>query len=224
MRLRALFDEVPHSSDKWENFFEVYERHLEHRMHEGVNLVEVGVQKGGSLDMWYDYFANPKSITGIDIDPECLNHDYGDKNIKVVIGDQGAAGFWDEFLATQGPIDVFIDDGGHYMDQQILTFEKVFPFLGMGGVYICEDTHTSYMPHNGGGLYLEGSFIEYAKDFIDVLHLDWSNASTEILNHKRKLAAGLSGVFFYDSIVVFEKFGKRNMKRVSPRRFPDPAV
>ena len=34
----------------------------------------------------------------------------------------------------------------------IVTFEALFPALRDGGVYLCEDTHTSYFPGYGGGL------------------------------------------------------------------------
>ena len=36
---------------------------------------------------------------------------------------------------------------------------------------------------------------------------------------KKKLAMDLTSVHFYDSMIVFEKFGKRNMTRVSPNKF-----
>jgi cephalosporin hydroxylase len=216
--LREHFDKAVHSSDKWEPYFEVYERHLRRFIPQKIHLVEVGVQKGGSLDMWSGYFPHHESITGIDIDPECANLVYDNPKIKVVIGDQTDPAFWDSFLASDPQIDVFIDDGGHYMDQQIVTFEKVFPHLNIGGIYICEDCHTSYMAHNGGGLNRKSSFIEYAKDYIDVLHYDWKEQTTTTLEAKKKIVRdNLSGVFFYDSMVVFEKFGKRNMQRVFPK-------
>ena len=214
--LRTCFDNAAHPSDKWEPYFDVYQRHLHHLVGRPINLVEVGVQRGGSLDMWSLYFGEFANITGIDVDPECAKLTYDKPNVKVVIGDQGDAKFWDDFLATNSNIDVFIDDGGHYMDQQILTFEKIFPVLPVGGVFICEDCHTSYMSHNGGGLNRKGSFIEYAKQYIDVIHWDWKENYTTELDRLHKIGKDLTSVHFYDSVVVFEKFGKKDMKRVEP--------
>lgn len=212
-RLEELHKQNTHSSDKWKPYFEVYERHLRRFMGTDINIVEVGVQKGGSLEMWGNYFGAGSKITGIDVDPECSSLKYDNDNIEVIIGDQGRAEFWDKFLPNK-KIDVFIDDGGHFMDQQILTFEKVFPLLSEGGIYICEDCHTSYMGYNGGGLNRKSSFIEYAKSYIDVLHYDWKEETTSELEVRNKIASnGLSGIFFYDSMVVFEKFGKRKMER-----------
>lgn len=216
--LRKLFDEVDHPSDKWESYFDVYERHLQPFRHvKDINLVEVGVQKGGSLDMWATYFYMAKSITGIDVDPECAKLAYTDKRVNVVIGDQDSPEFWDKFLSENKDINIFIDDGGHFMSQQILTFEKVFPTMPVGSIYICEDCHTSYMSYNGGGLNRSSSFIEYAKSYVDVLHWDWKEQFTTELERKWKLSQGLTSVHFYDSMVVFEKFGKKEMTRVSPK-------
>ncbi len=221
MSLRSIFDNVTKHSDKWDNYFDVYHRHLysiqfQSRPH---TLVEVGVQSGGSLEMWSKYLGPFHKVIGIDVDTECTKLKYDQPNIEVVIGDQGDPKFWDDFLAKHPKIDVFIDDGGHFMDQQILTFEKVFPTMPIGGIYICEDCHTSYMPYNGGGLRTKGSFIEYAKTYVDIIHQDWWSELDTELERKKVIGKDLTSVHFYDSIIVFEKFGKKKMKRVFPKGF-----
>jgi hypothetical protein len=213
--LFEIHKDVEHSSDKWNSYFEVYEKHLKHYRGKDVRLIEVGVQRGGSLDMWSTYFGSNSKITGIDIDPECSKLTYSKNNINVVIGNQEDPAFWDDFLKDNPNIDIFIDDGGHTMSQQIVTFEKVFPRLKLGGTYICEDTHTSYWPGFGGESDSKISFIDYAKDYIDVLHYNWTKQRSSILEDKNKIASnGLSGISFYDSVVVFEKFGVQPMYRV----------
>jgi len=218
--LRHIFDNtLNHPSDKWESYFSVYERHLTpFRNKNDLTIVEVGVQKGGSLDMWGHFFpAQRNRIHGIDVDPECANLKYEDPRIHVTIGDQASHEFWDQFLATIKNINIFIDDGGHFMEQQIVTFEKVFPTMPVGSVFICEDCHTSYMTYNGGGLERKGSFIEYAKSLVDVIHWDWKEQYNTGLERKWKIAKDLTSIHFYDSMVVFEKFGKVEMKRVAPK-------
>ena len=49
------------------------------------------------------------------------------------------------------------------MHQQVATFEELYPGMHPEGVYACEDTHTSYLPHFGGGAGKPGTFIEMAK-------------------------------------------------------------
>lgn len=213
-KFEKLFYNTDHSSDKWEPYFEIYERHLNRFENKDINFVEVGVYTGGSLEMWAQYFGKGSSIIGIDNDPGCAKLQYNYDNVKVVLGDQGDPKFWDEFLKNN-KIHAFLDDGGHQSFQQITTFEKVFPALEPGGVFICEDTHTSYFRnYSGGGLESRSSFITYIKGLIDVLHYDWKQETTPELEAKNVLAQHMSGIFFYDSVVVIEKFGKRKMNRV----------
>lgn len=218
--LREVFDDLSHSSDKWEPYFEVYERHLRQFCMTECTLVEVGVQKGGSLEMWSKYLGTHSKIFGIDIDTECANLKYVENNIKVEIADQKSMTFWDAFLEKNPKIDIFIDDAGHFCDAQISTFEKVFPTLPIGSIYICEDVHTSYMLYNGGGYKIKNSFIEYAKNYVDVIHSNWVEGLDTSFEHVKKIGKDLTSVHIYDSMVVFEKFGKRNMNRVFPKQFP----
>jgi cephalosporin hydroxylase len=215
--LRNFFDNSTHSSDKWEPYFDVYHRHLQHFRGQPVTLVEVGVQKGGSLEMWSNYLGPQARIIGIDVDPECANLKYEQSNIEVIIGDQASPEFWTETLSKIGNIDIFIDDGGHTMDQQIVTLESVFPKLNMNGVFICEDCHTSYMSGFGGGLGSKNSFMEYCKSIIDIQHRRWHNTFITELDRKSSFVKELTSMHVYDSVVVLEKFGERNMQRVFPK-------
>lgn len=233
--LQEIFSDLQLHSDKWEPYFDIYTRYLTEKLfdlrekQEKLVFVEVGVQKGGSLQMWSEYLAWNWSglygqqydyqIYGIDINPECEKLEYADKNVHVVIGNQENPLFWDDFLKKVPKIDFFIDDGGHFMNQQILTFEKVFPHINEGGLYICEDCHTSYEFYNGGGLGYKGSFIEYAKSYIDVIHKNWWNELDTEMERRKLIGKDLTSVSFYDSIVVFEKDPKKEMKRVFPKKY-----
>jgi hypothetical protein len=77
------------------------------------------------------------------------------------------------------------------------------------------------MPYNGGGLRNRNSFIEYAKTYIDIIHQDWWSELDTELERKKKIGKDLTSVHFYDSMIVFEKFGKTEMKRVFPKGFPN---
>ena len=55
---------------KWEHYFEVYERFLSPIRHANPVVMEIGVQLGGSVEMWRDYFGAATRIYGIDINPE----------------------------------------------------------------------------------------------------------------------------------------------------------
>ena len=127
-----------------------------------------GYQQGGSLQMWKDYFGKDAKIYGIDINPQCKELE--EPNIKILIGSQSDRNFLKEVRRQIPPIDILIDDGGHTMVQQIVSFEELFDYVKEDGVYLCEDLHTSYWIEYSGGHKRRGTFIEYSKNFIDYLN------------------------------------------------------
>ena len=42
---------------KWEHYFEIYHRHFSKFINQPVDVLEIGVQSGGSLEMWRAYFG-----------------------------------------------------------------------------------------------------------------------------------------------------------------------
>ena len=49
---------------KWVHYFDIYERHFERFRGKSPTMIEIGVQGGGSLAMWKEYFG-PGSRTRI---------------------------------------------------------------------------------------------------------------------------------------------------------------
>jgi hypothetical protein len=111
--------------------------------------------------------------------------------------------FSEKFAVTHGPFDIIIDDGGHKMYQQKASFNALWPQLSDGGLYIVEDTHSSYWPGFGGGFRAQKSFIEFSKDLVDRMH-SWYTDQDELFPF-HPIAEKLSSVQFYDSMVVFEE-------------------
>jgi len=200
-------------SDKWSHYPEIYERHLAKFRGTPVNLLEIGVFNGGSLQIWRNYFGAEAAIVGVDIDPTTTL--MIEDEAEIMIGDQADAAFLESLKTRLPRLDVVIDDGGHKAHQQIATFEALYPHLADGGVYIVEDLHTSYWPHFGGGFGRE-SFIERSKRLIDLLHeWYWYNPSfnTYIVPPAERpqampagdFAKSTFGLHFYDSMLVIEK-------------------
>jgi len=202
-KLESFFLNHPkkHPIHKWMHYFKIYEKHLQSFIGKNPIIIEIGIFKGGSIDMWNHYFDNKCTILAIDNDPECkkLQSDYGD-NVHIIIGDQSDPLFWDQFLKMYPTFDIVIDDGGHKMEEQIITFDKLYFALKHEGVYICEDTHTSYYSGYGGGYQKKDTFIEYSKNFIDLLHAYFVESMP--LNFRRNTFC----VSYYDSVVVLDKF------------------
>jgi hypothetical protein len=51
---------------------------------------------------------------------------------------------------TGGNFDIVIDDGGHTMNQQRVSLEKLWQIVKPGGYYFIEDLQTSFMAGYGG--------------------------------------------------------------------------
>lgn len=185
---------------KWTQYFEVYHKHFERFRNKPVTILEIGVWGGGSLQMWKKYFGEECRIIGIDIMEECKN--YEEEQIKIYIGSQEDRTFLQKIKRENPEIDIIIDDGGHTMNQQITTFEELYPHLKENGVYLCEDLQTSYWPKYGGGYNKPDSFIEYSKNFIDGMNARYSLSSDLKINDLTKT---IRSVHYYDAMIVLEK-------------------
>jgi hypothetical protein len=193
--------------DKWVHYFDIYDRYFNRYRNKKIVVLEIGVFQGGSLQMWKNYFGRQAKIYGIDIDPKCKS--FEEENIEILIGSQSDRKFLKEVKSQIPPIDILIDDGGHTMQQQIITYEELFPHIKEDGIYLCEDLHTSYwMKYYGGGYKRRGTFIEYSKNFIDYLNAYHSRQKLFRVNDFTK---SVDSIHYYDSIIVIEK-----KKRVAP--------
>ena len=186
---------------KWRHYLSVYERELRRFRGKDVSFLEIGIYRGGSIPMWVGYFGKGAHLSFVDIDPDCRNHT--EPGTFVEIGDQADPAFLAELAEKHGPFEIVIDDGGHMMHQQITSFEHLWPHISDKGLYLVEDTHTSYWPGFGGGFQEEASFIEYAKRLVDRMH-SWYTDQDDLFPFD-EIAKELNAVRFYDSIVVLEK-------------------
>lgn len=199
--LQTYFDQnVDRAITKWHHYFEVYERHFSKYRGKEIVLLEIGTFHGGSLQMWKSYFGDKAKIYGIDINPNCKEVE--EENIQIFIGSQSDRNFLKKAINEIPPIDILIDDGGHTMLQQIVSFEELFDHVKPDGLYLCEDIHTSYWKEYGGGHKRMGTFIEYSKNFIDKLNAYHSTQKSLPVSAFTK---SVNSIHYYDSIVVIEK-------------------
>jgi len=184
---------------KWVHYFPIYERHFAAWQNRSVTFLEIGVSKGGSLQMWQRYFGPFAKVVGIDIDPDCRKHEQ--PGIFVRIGDQSDPAFLDSLIEEFGAPDVVLDDGSHRMDHILQTFNHLYPRLPKNGVYMVEDLHTAYWDEFGGGIDRKDSFINVSKSLIDRLNADHTRGALEPDAFTRQTYS----IAFYDSVVAFEK-------------------
>jgi len=205
-----------HGANKLEeeskHYCDLYERYLPPNYDWGgvARLLEIGVQKGGSLKMWSDWCPDAEAIHGIDIKEKCkAGPEAYDRRIKVFVGDQGDIDFLKLFAKTHKPYDVIIDDGSHKMADQRATMYHLWPLVAPGGLYVVEDLHTSYWPEFGGGLHLKGTMME-------MLQNSTNHLNTWAIRHKRAGGCRYTGaeemniaaIHFHRSICFIEKGGE----------------
>lgn len=166
-----------------------------------MKVLEIGIGKGGSLEMWRDYFGTDAEIYGIDVRPFPRLGD--EERIKTYTGDQKDPQFLKRICNEAGPFDIIIDDGGHQMSQQRTSFRILYPLMSKSGVYLCEDTHTSYNPDYEGGHLRQGTFIETVKSLVDELHAWRSRDRTNL--DVTSFTKETVGIHIYDGMVFFEK-------------------
>ncbi len=185
---------------KWNHYFDVYERHFNRFRNKEIIILEIGISQGGSLQMWKNYFGSKTKIYGIDINPKCKELE--EEGIKIFIGSQSDRKFLRQVKKSIPKIDILIDDGGHTMKQQIVSYEELFEHVKEDGVYLCEDLHTSYWLKWGGGHKRRNTFIEFSKNFIDYLNAFHSEQNSLKVNSFTK---SVNSIHYYDSIIVVEK-------------------
>jgi hypothetical protein len=198
---------------KMDHYLDIYPRILRGWGGRNINFLEIGVYKGGSLDLWKGFFGPEARLNFIDIDPACKALEIPGTHIE--IGDQSDAAFLSNLATRHGPFDLIVDDGGHKMNQQLISFQTLWPRLADGGIYVVEDTHTSYWPGFGGGIRAPGSFIEFAKDLVDRMHSWYTDQ--DVIFPFDPLAKEIGAVNFYDSMVVIEKQLKQAPVSLSSR-------
>jgi hypothetical protein len=198
--LLALFAEkkgkVVH---KWHHYIPIYERYFAPWRNRPVRFLEIGVSKGGSLQMWREYFGDKAVIYGIDIDPDCAAYD-GDAG-QVRIGSQVDEEFLAKVLDEMGGADIILDDGSHQMGHVSKTLRLLWPRLSVGGIFMIEDLHTAYWKNHGGGLDHPANFFNHLKLMADDMHAPYHDGAPRI----PETAGELGAVHMYDSIVVLEK-------------------
>lgn len=164
----------------------LYEEALAPYRQKAKKVFEIGVNKAGSIRMWQEYFQNAE-IFGLDIRQEVMGRISKIPRVTGVVLDQSSDADLDAF-AARGPFDVGIDDGSHIWEHQIKTFEKLFPAMRPGGLYVIEDTVTSYskwlnetpsVKDRGYDQNGSPSCIEYFKKMIDHINFEGANYDAE---------------------------------------------
>lgn len=215
--INLYFEHKEKTSDKWEQYLSVYASELAPYIAHGkpVRLLEIGVQNGGSLEIWSKYLPEGSKIIGIDIDPKVLALKFVNENIEVVLLDITDMAKATAFLEGR-QFDLIIDDASHVSSEIIAAFDLCYKYLAPGGKYIIEDLHASYFSSHGGGYLRPDSAIEWLKSLVDTVNADHIQQPGEFVGEDREakveLNQSIQKVSFYDSMAVIEKLEFRKLE------------
>jgi hypothetical protein len=168
-------------SDKWESYLNYYDEIFSKFKDNEISIFEIGIQNGGSLETYAQYFSKSKLILGCDINEKCKLLAFEDPRINVIVGDANSlvAKKQVKMLAKDG-LDIIIDDGSHKSIDIINSFINYFEFLKPNGIYVIEDTHCLYSRNFGGGLFNKYSATEFFKMMVDIVNYQWWRSEVEM--------------------------------------------
>jgi O-antigen biosynthesis protein len=72
-------------SDKWASYLTAYDDIFGPYRERPMRILEIGVQNGGSLEIWSRFFPKAEHIVGCDNNSKCENLKYDDLRISVVV-------------------------------------------------------------------------------------------------------------------------------------------
>lgn len=203
-----------YGTDKWNQhwYAQHYQKHFESLRKKRLNLLEIGIggydnpNKGGeSLRMWRAYFSK-SNIYGIDIYNKKA-HD--EKRIKTFQGSQVDLDFIKQVVKEIGQLNIIIDDGSHINEHVIETFKILFPLLSDNGIYVIEDTQTSYWKKFGGSRHHSDSnptIMGFFKELCD--GLNYAEFSSQDYSPSYFEKHIISIQFYHNLIFVYK--GKNN--------------
>ncbi|MDR1855436.1 MAG: tetratricopeptide repeat protein [Azoarcus sp.] len=198
-------------SHKWTQFPFIYDLILQARIEAGrpLTLLEIGVQNGGSLEIWKKYLPPGSEIHGMDINLACLTLKFSD-GIQFHLGSATDLEFVNAIFRDTR-FDVVLDDGSHMQGDIVSTFLNLFKKLKPGGVYIVEDLQTSYWLEYGGALGRHDSAIEFFKRMVDGINGDYSTgqapkAGTDAIPFLSLYREEVASIAFYDSVCAITRY------------------
>lgn len=167
-----------HKTDKNKYHFytQHYQKHFKSYKYKKIKLLEIGIggydiplYGGESLRMWKSFFPFGKIFSFDIFDKSFLK----ENRIKIYKGSQTDIDFLQIVCDDAGMFDLIIDDGSHMNEHVIKSFEFLFPKLKKSGIYVVEDTQTSYWNDYGGtskDFNAKGTIYHYFKSLIDSLN------------------------------------------------------
>jgi hypothetical protein len=170
--LSAFADNTRTDKNTSHSYLDLYQFLLSSRKEFSMNVLEIGIDKGGSIKMWHDYFPNA-IIHAIDI--LSINDIWSELQNKPRIQLYTSRNAYDpdfvktNFIDKSIKCEIILDDGPHTIDSMIQFIKLYSQILTDNGILIIENVQSmDWLP------YLEAAVPENLKKYVrvhDLRHL-----------------------------------------------------
>ena len=126
-------------SDKYDQYYDLYNilTSLKNQ-DQKLNILEIGIgghdknYSGGNSLIALEFIFKKSNIIGFDYEDKSF---LKNKRTFIYKGDQSKVIDLKKITEDWETLDVIIDDGSHFVDHQLASFEYLFNFLNEGGIY-----------------------------------------------------------------------------------------
>jgi hypothetical protein len=145
MSLIELVDNTRTDKNTTHSYLPLYQYLLESKKETAKNVLEVGINTGGSIKLWNDFFTNA-NVYGLDIMPIKDIREDIKNNKKIILYASTNAYDYDffitHFLNKNIKCDFMLDDGPHSLES-MKTFIKLYSnIMTDDGILIIEDVQS----------------------------------------------------------------------------------
>ncbi|HPI90088.1 MAG TPA: class I SAM-dependent methyltransferase [Spirochaetota bacterium] len=185
IKTKFLYKYFDQSGKFKSGLIDIYKKEFKMIKYKKIKILEIGVENGGSLLFWSDYFKHPGTrITGIDIVLPRINFP---NRVTVKTCNQNDSEGLTNIAEEFGPFDIILDDASHYTKETKKCFDILFNYLSPEGLYIIEDWSIGYLrkKYYSGMVEFVTEIINKAPDLkIDYFKISWDAGSTAIFRKK----------------------------------------
>lgn len=142
MSLKELVNDNTTDKNTVHSYLDTYESLFCKKKFDHVNVLEIGIYKGGSIKLWHDYFVNGK-IHGVDVINELdgiiqESSIFFTSRIKLFTRVNAYDVNFVNYLSAQ-KFDILIDDGPHSYESVEFFIKHYLPLLSEDGILVVED-------------------------------------------------------------------------------------
>jgi len=169
MSLEQIVDNSRTDKNTVHSYLPLYQDLLISKKETAKNVLEVGIDRGGSIKMWSDYFINAK-VYGLDIQTLENVWDGIKNNEKIILHTSKDAYNEDFFIANflykNIKCDFMLDDGPHTLESMKQFIKLYSQIMTDDGILIIEDVQSWYWID-----ILKNEVPEHLKQFIKIYDL-----------------------------------------------------